>query len=95
MTKRKVSADAKPGVTKYPEYEDTSKSYVRTIRRGDSITANVPWTKAKRTTVTFNYYVVPERGVPYIEVVDNIGLTHCIRPEAIDSKKRKRKGAKH
>lgn len=88
MTKRKPAKVRIP-VTRHDTYEDDK----RTIQSGDDIKVRLPGSKGKKT-VTFSAYVVPDTGVPYIEVIDGQGLSRCIRPEAIESRNRKQRGGR-
>jgi len=86
MKRNRPSGPVHTGVTRHSSYEDDRIS----VAQGDEIRVTFPWSGVS-TKVTFNAYVVPDRGVPYLEVYDKIGVSRCIRPEAVKPSRRKRR----
>lgn len=88
MVRQKNRAEVDPRVTKHKTFEYEGRLY----SHGDPITVQYPWNE-KGTSVYFNYYVVPDNGVPYVEVKEGSakdgGMTLCIRPETITKGGRK------
>ena len=86
MVKRKSVPPVNPGVTRYEEWSGGQTPLVR----GDRVRAILPL-RVTTTEVEFIAHVVPDRGVPFIEVKDHDGRIRCIRPDDVKSKVRRRR----
>ena len=88
---RRNRAEVDPRVTRHEKYEDARLS----LQAGDSILVVFPRTTQKQSA-TFRAYVVPDRGVPYLDVADKQGLSRCVRAEDVypSRSKKKRRGRK-
>lgn len=77
MVKRR-QANVDTRVTRHKVYDDGNETY----REGDALKVRLPGSAGKQTA-TFRAYVVPDNGVPYVDVADKLGLSRCIRPSDI------------
>lgn len=72
------------GVAVYDQWEGEG----RKLAKGDKVKVQLPLLSYQKVVV-FNGYHVPERGKPYIEVVEDGYRLRCIAPDQIKAKKRR------
>jgi hypothetical protein len=90
MTGRDPVPYTDPRVTRHSTWTgEVAEGKTISLSTGDQVRANVPGRKSAKL-FRFSAYIVPDRGAPYVEVIDGEGLARVIRPTQVLSKKRKR-----